>query len=59
MKYIDLCILVLGVVLWGLIAIAVVFIKEIDDISYWSVIILANMYLIGLILYGSINRKQP
>ena len=59
MKATGYIILLMGVVLWGILAVVVSLIdKEVDDIAYWSVIIIANMYLVGLIIREAINKDK-
>ena len=59
MKTTGYVILLMGVVLWGILAVVVSLIaKEVDDIAYWSVITIANMYLIGLIIREAINKEK-
>jgi len=59
MKTTGYVILLMGVVLLGILAVVVILIdKEVDDIDYWSVIIIANMYLIGFMIREAINKEK-
>jgi len=59
MKTTGYVIFLMGVVLCGILAVVAILIdKEVDDIDYWSVIIIASMYLVGLIIREAINKDK-